>query len=267
MTNNPMKTTINNLTIGYETIFPARKSRPSELSEDGTVMIFVHGWGGNRKSLWNLAQGADEKNRKILIDLPGFGESATPPKNWGVDEYASFLGDFINHLQISKPIVLVGHSFGGAIAIKFSSTHSSQISSLVLIAPSFLRDKSENFYQKYFKKNIPKSILRFVKNTGLAKKIVYKAFFPGSDLTRYPQLQENLKKIVTQNLSDDAKKISSKTLILWGSDDEQTPVAHANILAQLIKKSTLEIFPLAGHDIPLKQYSELSKRIDSFINS
>ncbi len=112
-------------------------------------LIFLHGWASN-KELWtnlidnlflenNILENTLENSQvykkedkikiktklklKILtIDLPGFGTSQRPKSDWFVSDYANFVSQFIKrNCQKNIPIIIIGHSFGGRIAIKLLS--------------------------------------------------------------------------------------------------------------------------------------------------
>jgi len=122
----------------FDNLIDNLKSDHSDVAD--FQLILLHGWASN-KELWaNLIkdllknnsqnQNESEKNEiqsrlKIKIfalDLPGFGGSERPENNWFVSDYADLVGKFIEkNCQKNIPIVIVGHSFGGRIAIKLAS--------------------------------------------------------------------------------------------------------------------------------------------------
>src|SRR3989344_2635207 len=97
-----------------------------QISGTGNPFLFVHGWGGNLYSLQILAQLFSTKYMTITIDLPGFGLSDKPDPEWGVGEYAKFLIDFINKLNL-KSVIFFGHSFGGALGIFIAANYPNYI--------------------------------------------------------------------------------------------------------------------------------------------
>ena len=99
----------------------------------GTIVL-LHGWGQNIQMMDMLGHPFESEFRIIILDLPGFGESKEPPSFWGVTEYTSFLHDFLTKLKVSNPI-LIGHSFGGRIAINYASRFKTE--KVVLLSAPF----------------------------------------------------------------------------------------------------------------------------------
>ena len=108
-----------------------------EVSGVGHPLIFLHGWGSNLHAFDKLTEQLNEDYTIYQIDLPGFGESEIFD-SYTIEEYAEIIHEFCLKLGVVKPI-LVGHSFGGRIAIKFASLYSVQ--RLVLIGSPGIREK------------------------------------------------------------------------------------------------------------------------------
>ena len=232
---------------------------------NGPPIIFVHGWGGTIYSLHEVAQLASNHYTTYTIDLPGFGKSDNPPSHWGVEGYADVIQLFIKKLNIKKPMY-VGHSFGGAIGIYIASHHSEIISSLVLCNSSFKREIKVSQVAKIIKM-FPPSVRPLLQPVEpFIKKIYYRIFQRGSDLMKYPHLELNFRKIVTQDLTSDTKKISIPTLILWGEEDTATPVLWAYELEKNIPGSRLVVYPGIRHNLPLKLPTDVWGQIDAFHN-
>jgi pimeloyl-ACP methyl ester carboxylesterase len=233
---------------------------------DGDIFFFVHGWGGTIESLRRLATYLINKKRSqaVILDLPGFGKSDNPDKDWGVGEYSKFLQQFIEKIKqtLNKKgadIVYFGHSFGGSLGIYLAANKMIEIKTLVLCCSSYKRRKVAS--SKYLKmknwgeKNIP--FFNF-----LVKPLIlplYRVLFPHSDISKFPHLENNFRKIVTEDLSDLPEKINIPTLIIGAGKDTATPIELAEELHKKIKKSELKIFPEATHGLPLKQPDEVGE--------
>src|SRR3989338_7696853 len=83
----------------------------------GPILFLLHGWGDNLHTFDSLLAKLSASFRVVRLDLPGFGGSEAPEESWGVEEYAYFVKSFIEKLGIPSYII-IGHSFGGRIAIK-----------------------------------------------------------------------------------------------------------------------------------------------------
>ena len=90
-------------------------------------VIILHGWGLSSIKFQLLAELFDRKKYRVFVpDLPGFGNSAMPAKALELKDYADFLHGFMNANHIEKPI-LIGHSFGGRVALKYQFVYPQSI--------------------------------------------------------------------------------------------------------------------------------------------
>jgi len=98
-------------------------------------IIFLHGWIQKQNShlYYKEAVAAFEQLRyKVFVpDMPGFGQSAIPSRPYTLHDYAVFLKDYIENNHIQSP-VLIGHSFGGRVIIKYAVTFPHEIKAIVL---------------------------------------------------------------------------------------------------------------------------------------
>lgn len=228
----------------------------------GQPIIFVHGWGGGMDKLKGLNKLALRNGfQTVALDLPGFGKSELPDANWGAAEYAQIIIELLKFLKIEK-INYFGHSFGGSLGIYLSANKPSLINRLILCNSSYKRaPKKSSWSIGLFFNNLPlpKKIKQII------KKIIYRIFFPNSDLPNFPELESNYKKIMTQDLTPILPEVKQPTLILWGELDIQTPLSLARELSEKIKGSKLKIFQQAGHSLPLKYPELVFKEVHKFL--
>lgn len=100
----------------------------------GTV-VFLHGWAlSDRTYRRNLTALAERGYRVIAPALPGFGATEQLPRaTTTLAGYGSWVGDLITTIGVDQPVVLVGHSFGGAVAISCAYAHPDKVARLVLV--------------------------------------------------------------------------------------------------------------------------------------
>ncbi|MBI1862710.1 alpha/beta hydrolase [Candidatus Microgenomates bacterium] len=222
----------------------------------GSPLLMVHGWGGSRESLRRLGELLSGKHKIILVDLPGFGQSDTPPPEWGTPQYAEVLIGLLDELHI-KNADYFGHSFGGSLGL-YLSVHSKRIDHLVLCNSSYKRSGKVSPFSRIAKHIIPG-------NNSPLKMILYRIFFRASDLARYPQVASNHRLIMKQDLSPIVPDVKVPTLILWGAIDTITPLSLGRELHEKIKDSQLVIIPDARHGLPLRQPELLVEPIEKFL--
>lgn len=232
----------------------------------GDPLLLVHGWGGTVESLRMLADLAQEQCETIIIDLPGFGSSDNPDTNWGVEEYSTLVVKLIEKLQL-KNLTYFGHSFGGGLGIYISSKYPDVIRTLILCNSAFKRSNKQSRLVKFLKQYIY-PYLPFVHTFETKLRYyIYRLFFPQSDLVKYPHLEPNFRKVMTQDLTEYASRIKIPTLIVWGEEDTYTPVSFAYELKEKITHSQLVVFPNQRHNLPLKHPELVWKELKKFMNT
>lgn len=219
------------------------------------TFLLIHGWGGSMKSLFKLFNLLKDDYQCVMLDLPGFGKSENPDPDWGIGEYADLVSEFIKKLNLKK-VILFGHSFGGAISIYLAANYPDLVDKLILVAPSYRREnpcgipESKTFWEKVKKLTKNPVYERLKPRIKSFRKLLYKIFYPRSEVLKYPHLESNFRKIVTQDLSDLLPKIKQKTLMLWGDKDTFVPLSHSFILKARIKNSKLKVYNDVGHGLP-----------------
>ncbi|MBV62865.1 MAG: alpha/beta hydrolase [Nevskiales bacterium] len=100
---------------------------------EGPDLIMVHGLAANR-AFWftGLAPMLRDRFRLTLYDLRGHGYSATPPSGYSAGQQADDLLALMDHLGIDQAPI-VGHSFGGAVALEFAVRYPHRVSKLALL--------------------------------------------------------------------------------------------------------------------------------------
>jgi pimeloyl-ACP methyl ester carboxylesterase len=87
----------------------------------------------------------------------------------------------------------------------------------------------------------------------------------GSDYFNAGSLKETFKKVVSEDLSEYAAKITIPTLLIWGRNDASTPLSQAEKIHELIEHSQLDIVMDAGHFVHKKKPAEVAKFITAFL--
>jgi len=223
---------------------------------EGKPLLILHGWGSKSTNWKKVGEMLIGRGVKVIIpDLPGFGQSQIPKTVWDLDDYADFVRKFIKKLNL-KDFYLLGHSFGGAVAVKYALNFPPKKLFLVSAAcfrKSSFRKKTLKLISKLFK------IFSFIP---YARKAFYKFIVKRSD---YPLAQVVMKQIyleaIKQDIGDSLDLIKTPTIIIWGDKDKVTPLVQAHLINSKIKGSQLKIIPDADHDLNYKNSAELADLI------
>lgn len=237
--------------------------------EDGMPVIIMHGWGCSSFTVRSIAKTASTCCRVYNLDLPGFGNSPEPTEVWGVGEYAAAIAEFIAKLKISNP-VLVGHSYGGRIAIWLASERK-DIKALVLVDAAGIKPRrSYKYYLKVYSFKAAKAFYRFVLGKEKAEKRIerMRAAKGSADYANSsPRMRAVMSKSVNQDLTPMLNQIVAPSLLIWGEDDTATPMRDARIMEKLIPDAGLVSFPGCGHYSFLDNPGQFSAVLLSFLKS
>lgn len=197
----------------------------------------------------------EKKGIKVFLpDLPGFGENSLLSRPWTIKDYVIWVKDFVEKNHLDR-FFLLGHSFGGNIAVNYVLGFPEGVEKLILVSPALIRikDKKKEIFVKFAKLFKKLSFLPFYSPL---KKVFYR-FFVKSD---YPDtkgfLRETYLKIIKEDFSEKLFGISVPTILIWGEKDNITPFEHANFIKEKISGAELKILPGVGH-VPRDEAPEL----------
>jgi pimeloyl-ACP methyl ester carboxylesterase len=237
-----------------------------QLQGKGKLVLLLHGWGDSAKGLKDLADQLAAKYQVLSVDLPGFGSTQSPKVVWDLDNYSAFIASLLSKLGLSQPYAVIGHSNGGALAIRSIGQAKISPDKLILLAASGIRPS----------KTLKRFILQIIAKTGniaalwmperyrqALRKSLYGA--AGSDALVAPHLAATFKKTVRQDVQADAAKLDLSTLLIYGSEDKATPPEFGQHYQQLIKDSRLEILDGASHFVQHDQPGKVAALIEDFL--
>ena len=202
---------------------------------EGKDIVLLHGWGQNIEMMKPIGDNFSDRFRITILDLPGFGESDEPKNTWKIDDYELLLEEFIEKLKIKKPI-MIGHSFGGRLAIRYSARNT--IEKLVLFGSPCIRVQEALPLKVRLLKSLKK--LPGMDSFGeYMKKYIGSRDYKAAS----PVMRQTLVEVVNEDLSKYAKEIEEPTLLIWGENDTEAPVAEAKELEKIMLDAALIILP------------------------
>ncbi len=229
-----------------------------------TDIFILHGWSTDPathqkwqpfiSSLNQLTATIPQTVRVHYLKLPGL--TSPLEKSWGLDDYSQWLDQQIKQKmteasQAQQKIVLIGHSFGGQIAIRYTAQNQKKIAKLILISSSGIRDKSVKAKLKraifWMLAKLGRLILIIPAAQKLARKLLYRLAREKDYLNCPPYLRETMTKVINEEILSDLAKIETKTLLIWGKNDPTTPVKNAYLLQKKLKQVQLETIPQGRH--------------------
>lgn len=246
---------------------------------EGNSLLILHGWGGSSDSWKDVQDFLSRRGYRVIVpNLPGFGKSHTPPEPWSIEDYIEFLRKFTEELEL-KQFFLIGHSFGGSLAVKLSSEHRESVRKLALCDSAGIRPRP-GLKEKliYFVTRIGRLVLRrkfLIKSQTQAENLFY-ALLRHKDYSKANRtMKETMQKVLSyydfpderDTFYQDLSKVKTQTLIVWGKEDKMLPVNFSLIFKEEIKNSKRVILSETGHSPNLDTPERLSKILLKFFRS
>lgn len=226
------------------------------------AIIFLHGWRSEGSVFEKILKALGGKIWNLYsLDFPGFGKSETPRTHFALDDYAGIIKEFVEKLGL-KNITLVGHSFGGRVALKIAAAKPRWLKKLILANSAGLRLREKTLQKIIAKILKPFFVLPFMKRL---RENIYR-WIGAEDYIATPHLKETFLSTIKEDLTPLLHQIQHATLLIWGEDDKDTPLALANIMKEKIPNSRLVILPNAGHYSFLDQTENFLKEVLNFLS-
>lgn len=254
----------------HEIVLP--ETKPEHLSDSGgagPVLLFVHGWQGDR-SIWDpIVERLRDRFRCVAADLRGFGASSSAPGPYTLEQYSEDLRALVKFLGLGR-VVVIGHSMGGKVAVRFALDAPELVEALVLVAPVPLGPAgfSEKgvAYLRATAGNAPAA------REWLTKTIMAPA--PADVLDRlceiaarasHAAVAESLDSWVVTDLSRQAKGVSAPALVIGFEHDAPERVREK--AAALLPNARFDELPDCAHYAVLEQPARVAERIEAFIRA
>ncbi|MFX1390381.1 MAG: alpha/beta fold hydrolase [Promethearchaeota archaeon] len=243
-------------------------------NREGTPLLFIHGWLGSSIEWRYQLFYFDSKKHILLLDLPGFGKSDKPKIDYSVDFFSEKIISVLKLLKYNY-IYIIGHSFGGLIALNIAYQYPNLIKKLVLIStpipnPRSIREKlkvllvNKFFGVKYhvFLKNVVKRIIDRNEESREFKKLYnYANQIPKSIVL---SSFKNMIHILGQN--NFLNKISQPKLLIYGTEDN---IISNSIIPNLSESHPFEkvkVVTNGSHRVMFDNYEEINEIIEEFIS-
>ncbi|MEL6323130.1 MAG: alpha/beta hydrolase [Pseudomonadota bacterium] len=103
---------------------------------DGPPVLMIHGASANAEEFTHtLAPRLDDRFQVLIADRPGHGYSARPSGGYELETQAAQMAAILETYAGDEPAIIVGHSFGGAVALRLALDYPDRVAGLVLLAP------------------------------------------------------------------------------------------------------------------------------------
>lgn len=204
------------------------------------VLIILPGWGDTRKTFDYYVNSLKEHFTIYIFDYPGFGKSKFPNKVLTIDDYAKYIKRFIKDNKIKNPYILC-HSFGCRIAILLIAKYRVLIDRLIIIGGAGIRRRSVKRSLKILKYKLLRKVTNLLPKKKKEKYLVKLFNKYGSEdyKSLSNQEKETFKNIVNTDLRKYLKHIYCPTILIWGQNDDATPLKDGILMSKKINDSFL----------------------------
>ncbi|OGH18824.1 MAG: hypothetical protein A2770_04270 [Candidatus Levybacteria bacterium RIFCSPHIGHO2_01_FULL_38_12] len=234
-------------------------------------IVILHGWGRE------LSGGKYDAIKQLLgkkgytvytPDFPGFGASQLGKTSFEFEDYVSFVNEFITKNKLKK-VVLLGHSFGGRVAIRFATEFADKVDLLILTGASGIPRPLSSL-----KKKIVFVTVKILRPLFLIspisfffrffRKLVYYSI-DEMDYYKAGNLSKTFKNVYQVSILPDLPKIKVRTLLVWGEEDKTIPLIDAKEMELLIPRAKLVVVKNEGHRLPYENPQKFMQAIESFL--
>ncbi len=228
------------------------------------TLVLVHGAGGSSATWFMQIRGLSSDLWVRAIDLNGHGRS---PDRSPEDVFGSYLEEIDWLVRDSEPpVVLGGHSMGGALAQLYALRHPERLAGLVLIGTGarlrvaqFIFDLLDNDFDGYVE-----AVGQYMFAEGASEELIEAT---KAEVRKCPVrvIQRDFEACNTFDIMPEVGKIAVPTLIIVGSEDVLTPVKYADYLEREIPDSKLVVIEGAGHSVMFERPADVNRAILQWI--
>jgi pimeloyl-ACP methyl ester carboxylesterase len=227
----------------------------AEVYGEGTPNVLaLHGWGRRGRDFAAVLDGLTG----LAPDLPGFGASPVPDEVIGADAYADIVAGILD--SFDRPPVLVGHSFGGRVAVCLAAKHPDRVGPLILTGVPLIRLESDR------RPAIGYRLVRWLNRLGVVSdgRLEREKRRRGSADYRAATgvMRDILVRVVNESYESQLAEITSPVQLIWGVDDTEVPIAVARTAQPLIREASLDVLPGVGHFVPVQAPDALRGAIE-----
>ncbi|MEJ2794326.1 alpha/beta hydrolase [Iodobacter sp. LRB] len=252
-------------------------------------IVLVHGLGNRASRDWLTQIPRLARNYHVVaFDLPGFGLSGNNVERLSPAHYGQLINALIQQYTADQRVILIGHSLGAAISLRYTYNHPEKVSHLVLIDAAGILQKT--VYLDYLSKlnfersesNLPNMLINFAtrKVNRLRSSLIETAddVLPDpSYLLHNTPVREHLFKnlhtfnaalsLLDEDFTEAISHTQTPTDIFWGMSDPVAPLRTAYLLAGRMPTARLSLFANTGHVPMAERPDEFAERLNSALTT
>lgn len=224
------------------------------------AVLGLPGWARTHRDFSVAFHGLDA----VALDLPGFGASPPPSEPWGAAVYAAAVAPVLE--EMAQPAVVVGHSFGGRVAVQLAVLRPERVGGLVLTGVPLLRrgagPRRPPLVYRVGRALHRRGLVGEPAMDGLRRRFGSADYRAAEGVMR-----QVLVRVVNETYEEELAAISCPAELVWGDDDGEVPLEVAERALSLLSDAKLTVVPGAGHLTPLTAPGELRAAVERHLRS
>ena len=198
----------------------------------------------------------------IAVDLPGFGGlNPEPPGVWGAAEYAAWLEPILDDLKC--PVVAVGHSRGGAVALRLAVNRPEAVRGLVLAGVPLLPREAAKPAKPPAAFRVAKWLHRRGALPDARMEAMRKKYGSADYRNASGVMRDILVRVTNEWYEDELRRVECPVEFVWGANDTAAPVEIAHRAAALVSgRANVTVIPGAGHQVPTEHPDTIRSAIE-----
>lgn len=210
-------------------------------------VLALHGWARTSADFDATLAGVDA----VAVDLPGFGATPPPADAWGGAEYAAAVAPVLD--ELASPVVVLGHSFGGRVAVHLAAARPDIVGGLVLTGVPLVRPPGAARRRPALVYRVGRALHRRrllpeAQMETLRQRYGSRDYRSATGVMRAVHVRA-----VNETYEEQLAAVDCPVELVWGDDDADVPPSVAEAARGLIglDRATVHLVPGAGHLTPL----------------
>jgi len=245
----------------------------------GSPVVLVHGFGASLDSWRGVHEALARDHRVIAVDLKGFGWSSRPEGDYSPAAEAALVWKVLDQLGVTGPTAIVGHSWGSSVVLAMALERPARTARVVLTSayvydeqvPSFFRwaqrgGMGELLFGLYYRERMEERVSlayhddRFVTQAKVDA-VNAELHKPGTTAAALAAARgHKFARMVARYPT-----VAAPVLLLWGDDDQVTPVRFGRRLASELPDARLVVFPACGHMPMVEARNAMTRELLAFL--
>ena len=245
----------------------------------GPAVVLIHGYGASLDSWASVAPAIAGRHRVIAVDLKGVGWTSRPEGDYSPAAQAQLVWRVLDKLKVTD-VAIVGHSWGSSVALAMAVAQPARVRRVALYDAYVYDDQVPGFFRWAQKSGVGEVLFALFYKERIEDRAPL-AYFDERWITqpRVERVEEDLEKPGTvaaalatarghhfAALHEALRGFARPVLLLWGAEDQVTPLRFGQRLANELANATLVVYPRCGHIPMVEAHNQSTRDLAHFLD-